>query len=189
MLWLAFGLNPQSKEKAVNRAQKAEIISDLKARAQGASIAIVTDFQGLKVEELTELRVELRKAGVQYQVVKNTLARIAMEGGPHEVLKDHLKANCAVAFGYEDPVAAAKTISEFAKKNKKFSFRFASLEGKFLDAEGVKELAKLPGKPELLARLLGTMNAVPTNFVCLFANLQRKFLYALTAIKEQKEAA
>ncbi len=173
----------------MNRAQKAEVISDLKAKADSASIAIVTDFKGLKVEDMTELRVQLRAAGVKYQVVKNTLAGLAFENGPHEVLKDHLKENCAVAFGYEDPVAAAKTISEYAKKNKKFDFRFASLEGKFLDTDAVKELAKLPSKPELLAKLLGTMNAVPTNFVCLFANLQRKFLYALTAIKEQKDAA
>lgn len=173
----------------MNRAQKADIISDLKAKADSASIAIVTDFQGLKVEDMTELRVQLRDAGVKYQVVKNTLARLAFDNGPHEVLKDHLKANCAVAFGYEDPVAAAKSLSEYAKKNKKFEFRFASLEGKYLDANSIKELAKLPSKPEMLAKLLGTMNAVPTSFVCLFANLQRKFLYALTAIKEQKDAA
>ena len=173
----------------MNRTEKAEVISALKSRADSASIAIVTDFKGLKVEEMTELRAMLREAGVDYQVVKNTLARIALDGGPHEVLKDDLKENCAVAFGYEDPVAAAKALSEYGKKNKKFMVRFGSLEGKMLDEAAMKELSKLPGKPELLAKLLGTMNAVPTNFVCLFANLERKLLYALTAIKDQKEAA
>ncbi|WP_461211365.1 50S ribosomal protein L10 [Desulfocurvus sp. DL9XJH121] len=173
----------------MNRTEKAEVVSALKSKADSASIAIVTDFKGLKVEDMTDLRCMLREAGVDYQVVKNTLARIALDGGPHEVLKDDLKANCAVAFGYEDPVAAAKVLSEYGKKNKKFQVRFGSLEGKFLDEAAMKELSKLPSKPELLAKLLGTMNAVPTNFVCLFANLERKFLYALTAIKEQKEAA
>lgn len=173
----------------MNRTEKADIISALKSKADSASIAIVTDFKGLTVEEMTELRVMLREAGVDYQVVKNTLARIALDGGPHEALKNDLKENCAVAFGYEDPVAAAKALSEFGKKNKKFTVRFGSLEGKMLDEAAVKELSKLPSKPELLAKLLGTMNAVPTNFVCLFANLERKLLYALTAIKDQKEAA
>lgn len=173
----------------MNRTEKAEVISALKSRADGASIAIVTDFKGLTVEDMTDLRRQLREAGVDYQVVKNTLARIALDGGTHEVLKDGIKENCAVAFGYDDPVAAAKVLSEYGKKNKKFQIRFGSLEGNFMDENAMKELSKLPSKPELLAKLLGTMNAVPTNFVCLFANLERKFLYALTAIKEQKEAA
>lgn len=173
----------------MNRTQKAEVVSTLQSKADGASIAIVTDFKGLTVEEMTELRKQLREAGVDYQVVKNTLARIAFEGGTHEVLKDGIKENCAVAFGYDDPVAAAKVLSEYGKKNKKFNIRFGSLEGKFLDENAMKDLSKLPSKPELLAKLLGTMNAVPTNFVCLFANLERKLLYALSAIKEQKEAA
>lgn len=173
----------------MNRAQKAEVVSNLKAKADSASIAVVTDFKGLTAEEITELRAKLREAGVDYQVVKNTLARLALDGSSHEGLKDRLKDNCAVAFGYEDPVAAAKVLSEYGKENKKFAIRFGSLEGKFLEEAGLKELAKLPSKPELLAKLLGTMNAVPTNFVSLFANLERKFLYALSAIKEQKESA
>ncbi|NJB69531.1 large subunit ribosomal protein L10 [Desulfobaculum xiamenense] len=173
----------------MNRAEKAELISQLKAKAEDASIAIVTDFKGLKVEEMTDLRIKLRAVGVNYAVVKNTLARIALDGGPHALLKDSLKENCAVAFGYDDPVAAAKVLSEYAKSNKKFAIKFGSLEGKALSEEAIESLSKLPSKPELLGKLLGTMNAVPTNFVCLFANLQRKFLYALSAIKEQKEGA
>lgn len=173
----------------MNRTQKEKVVAGLNKKAADARIAIVTDFRGLKVDEMTELRAKLRDAGVEYQVVKNTLARLAFDGTNHEILKDELKDCCAVAFGYEDPVAAAKVISEYAKGNKKFSFRYASLMGSYLDENSIKELAKLPGREELLAKMLGTMNAVPTNFVCLFANLQRKFLYALTAIKDQKEQA
>lgn len=171
----------------MNRTEKAQIIEQLKEKADRASIAIVTDFKGLKVEEMTDLRVKLRQSGVDYAVVKNTLARIAISGGRHDVLKDHLKENCAIAFGYDDPVATAKVLVDYGKANKKFALRFGSLEGKYLTGDGVGDLSKLPGRPELLARTLGTMNAVPTNFVSLFANVIRGFLYALNGIKDKKE--
>ena len=173
----------------MQRAQKSEIIEKLRAKADRAGIAVVTDFRGMTVEELTDLRVKLRAVGIDYQVVKNTLARLAVKGGVHDALKDHLKENNAVAFGYDDPVVAAKVLVEYAKTSKKFAVKLASLSGKVIDADGITELSKLPSKPELLARTLGTMNAVPTNFVSLFANVIRGMLYALTAIKEKKEAA
>jgi len=171
----------------VNRTQKGEVVEKLRSKASSASIAIVTDFKGLKVEEVTPLRGKLRESGVDYHVVKNTLARIALDGTPHEVLKDSLKDCCAIAFSAGDPVSAAKIIVEFEKETKNFSTRFASLEGKFLSSAQIDELAKLPGKEILLAKALGTMNAVPTNFVGLFANILRNFLNALNAIKDQKE--
>lgn len=171
----------------MNRAEKANVIEALKVHADKAPLAFVTDLKGMKVEEMTALRVKLRETNAHYQVVKNTLARIALDGGPHEVLKEHLKENCAIAFSDDDAVAMAKALVEYAKTNKKFVMRFGSLEGSYLDAKALDDLAKLPGRPELLAKLLGTMNAVPTNFACLFANLLRSFLYALTAIKEDKE--
>lgn len=173
----------------MDRAEKAAIIEKLKATADSATIAMVTDFKGLKVEEMTDLRVKLRAASVQYQVCKNTLARIAFTGSRHDVLKDRFKESSGVAFSSGDPVAAAKSLVDFAKTSKKFAIKFGSLEGKFLDEQGLKELSRLPGRPELLARALGTMNAVPTNFVGLFANILRTFLYACNAIKDKKEAA
>ena len=173
----------------MNRAEKAKIIEDLRSKAQKASIAVITDFKGLKVEEMTELRVKLREEKVDYQVVKNTLARIAFGETQHETLKDQFQECCAVAFGYDDPVVAAKILVQFAKKSKKFKTKCASLEGKFLEPDALKELSELPSKEQLLAKALGTMNAVPTNFVSLFANLLRNLLYALNAIKEQKEEA
>jgi large subunit ribosomal protein L10 len=173
----------------VNRADKARIIEGLKQKAGKASIAVVSDFKGIKVEELTPLRVQLRESGCDYQVVKNTLASLAVADGPHDILKDEFKENCAVAFGYDDPVAAAKVLVEFTKKNKKFAVKFGSLEGKYLDEAGIKALSELPSKEQLLGMTLGTMNAVPQNFVCLFANVIRGTLNALNAIKEQKEQA
>lgn len=171
----------------MNRAEKAKIIDDLQQKAERASIALVTDFKGLKVEEMNELRVKLRENNVDYKVVKNTLGRIALQDSSHEVIKDELKQCCALAFGYDDPVVAAKMLVDFAKKSKKFTVRFGSLQGKYLSAEDITELSKLPGREELIAKMLGTFNAVPTNFVGLFANLLRNFLYALNGIKEQKE--
>lgn len=171
------------------REQKAEIIEKLKDRAGRASIAVVTDFKGLTVEEVTNLRVKLRASGVDYQVVKNTLARIALTDGPHDTIKERFKEQCAIAFGYEDPVAAAKALVDYAKANKKFVIRFASLQGKVIDEEGLKALSTLPSKPQLLAQVLGTMNAVPTNFVSVLANVMRSMLNVLTALKDKKEAA
>ena len=173
----------------MQRAQKNEIIEKLRARADRAGIVVVTDFRGMTVEELTDLRGKLRAVGVEYQVVKNTLARLAVKDGVHDALKDHLIENNGIAFGYEDPVVAAKVLVDYAKTSKKFSVKLACLSGKIIDAAGVADLSKLPSKPELLAMTLGTMNAVPTNFVGLFANIIRGALYALTAIKEKKEAA
>ncbi|AMK12277.1 50S ribosomal protein L10 [Pseudodesulfovibrio indicus] len=173
----------------MNRQEKAQIIEQLHEKASRASIAVVTDFKGLTVEEMTVLRSKCFEIGVDYQVVKNTLARLALNDTSHGELSEHLKENCAIALGYEDPVALAKALADYAKTNKKFALRYGTLEGQFLDSDAVKELAKMPSKPELLSSLLGTMQAVPRNFVCLFANIERKFLYALTAIKEQKEAA
>ncbi|MFP4128481.1 MAG: 50S ribosomal protein L10 [Desulfonatronovibrio sp.] len=173
----------------MNREEKAEIIQDLREKAGRATIAIVTDFKGMSVEEMTVLRSNLRQQNVDYQVVKNTLARIALEDSQHEVIRDKFKDCCAVAFGFDDPVAAAKVLVDFEKKSKIFKSRFASLEGKYLEGESLKALSELPGREELLARTLGTMNAVPTNFVCLFANLIRGVLNVLNAVKEQKEQA
>nr|WP_321256226.1 50S ribosomal protein L10 [uncultured Pseudodesulfovibrio sp.] len=173
----------------MKRQEKAQIIEQLHEKASRASIAVVTDFKGLSVEEMTILRAKCFEVGVDYQVVKNTLARLALKDTEHGELSEHMKENCAVALGYDDPVALAKALADFGKENKKFSMRFGTLEGQFLDSDGVKELSKMPSKPELLSSVLGTMQAVPRNFVCLFANIERKFLYALTAIKDQKEAA
>lgn len=173
----------------MNKSEKAVIIDRVRERADAASFAALTDFKGMPVEELTGLRVKLREAGGEYHVVKNTLARIALTGGKHDAIKDKFKENCAIALAFDDPVAIAKALSDFARTSKLFSLRCASLDGKEMSAEQIDALAKLPGREQLLGQLLGTMNAVPTNFVSLFANVIRGLLYALKAIEEKKQAA
>ena len=173
----------------MNRSQKSAIIEQLKAQAEAASFTVVTDFKGLSVEELTRLRVAIRESGNEYHVVKNTLARIAFSGSAHESIKDLFKENCGLALGAGDPVALAKVVSTFAKGSKKLVIKHGCLDGKPLTGKDVETLATMPSKPELIARALGTMNAVPTNFVCLFANIIRGLLYALKAIEAKKAAA
>ena len=170
----------------MNRSEKAALIAQIKAKADAASFVVVTDFKGMTVEELTRLRAKLYECGGEYLVVKNTLARIALTDGMHDSVKDMFKENCGIALTSQDPVAVAKAVSEFASKL--FTVRHASLEGKMLSAAQVDALAKLPGKQELLGQVLGTMNAVPTNFVSLFANMVRPLMYALKAIEEKKAA-
>ncbi|MGM0425076.1 MAG: 50S ribosomal protein L10 [Thermodesulfobacteriota bacterium] len=170
----------------MNRAEKAEVIQKLQQEVNSASIALVTDFRGLKVEEMEDLRGRLKDNNVSFQVVKNTLVKLALQDSPHDVIKDDFKDCCALALGYDDPVVAAKVLAEFAKVNKKFELRFGSYEGQKLSADDIINLSRLPGREELLAQLLRTCNAVPTNFVGLFANLLRNLLYALQGIHDQK---
>ncbi len=174
-------------EMPKTRAEKAEIIEKLHERAKGATIAIVTNFKGMNVESMQNLRKKVKEQNIHFQVVKNTLARIALKDTPHEILRDHFKDCCAIAFGYDDPVVAAKVLVEYTKTEKNFEVRFGSYEGQFLDASKIEALSKLPGKNELLAQLLGLLNAPATNLVCLLSNLLRGLLYALNGIKEKKE--
>ncbi|GAB6888598.1 50S ribosomal protein L10 [Desulfothermus okinawensis JCM 13304] len=169
------------------RQEKAELIQRIKERVTKANIILVTDFKGLTVEEMETLRGMLREKGVEFQVVKNTLAKIALKGSEFEILGDQLKENCAFAFGYDDPVVAAKVLGEYKKKKKDFKIKFGAFEGQLLDEAKIEQLSKLASKEELLSQMLCTLNAVPTNFVCLFANLIRGLLYALQGIKDQKE--
>ncbi len=189
-LWLGFPSgNPKREENHVNRSEKSTLIEEIRAEAVSASIAVVTDFKGMSVEELTRLRGKLREAGGKYLVVKNTLARIAFTDSAHDSIKDKFKENCAVALGFDDPVSVAKAVSEFAKTSKIFAVRHGSLQGKALSASQVEDLARLPSREVLLAQVLGTMNAVPTGFVSLLANIPRGLLNVLKALEEKKASA
>lgn len=173
----------------MQKSEKAVIIEGMKEIAGKSSIAVMTEFKGMTVEESTNLRVDLRKVGAEYHVIKNTLGRIAFENGKHDAVKGDFHDNTGVALGFDDPVAVAKTLSKFVKTSKTLTLKSASLEGKYLTVDQIEALAKLPGREQLLAQLLATMNAVPTNFVSLFGNMLRKLLYALKAIEEKKGSA
>jgi len=168
---------------------KQQITEDLHDRFARSAIIVVTDYNGLDVASINDLRRKLREANIEYQVVKNTLLVRAAEDTEAALIKDYFKGPSAVAISYEDPVAPAKVLTQFAKDNNKLEIKVGVLNGKVLDAQSIKALASLPSREVLLAQLLSTLNAVPTSFVRVLAEVPRSLLNVLTAIKDQKEAA
>ena len=168
---------------------KQQITEDLHDRFAKSAIIVLTDYKGLDVTSINELRRKLRESDIEYQVVKNTLLVRAAENTDIALIKDHFKGPSAVAISYDDPVAPAKVLTQFAKDNKKLEIKVGVLNGKVLDLQAIKALATLPSKEVMLAQLLSTINAVPTSFVRVLAEVPRSLLNVLTAIKDQKEAA
>jgi large subunit ribosomal protein L10 len=171
----------------LNRDQKTEIINALNETFSKAKFAVVADYRGLKVTELEKLRKNLRENDAQVQVAKNTLLRIAVKGTAYENLGEFFSGTTAVAVGFNEPVGPSKVLTAFAAEFNAFSIRTAVLDGTLLSADDVIALSKLPSREELLAKLLGTMNAVPTGFVRVLSAVPQKLLYAFTAIKDQKD--
>jgi len=141
----------------VEKSEKEVMIKELNEKFARARTAIVAEFSKLNVETVTRLRKKFRDSGVDYKVLKNTLARRAAKGTPVEVVSDDFKGPVAIAIGYDDVVAPAKILHEFIKDLETLKIRSAVVEGKRTDAAGVAALAKLPGLPELRARILGML--------------------------------
>jgi len=166
---------------------KQQITEDLHDRFAKSAIIVLTDYKGLDVTSINDLRRKLRESDIEYQVVKNTLLVRAAEDTDVALIKDHFKGPSAVAISYDDPVAPAKVLTQFAKDNNKLEIKVGVLNGKVLDLQAIKALATLPSKEVMLAQLLSTINAVPTSFVRVLAEVPRSMLNVLTAIKDQKE--
>ncbi len=173
----------------LNISQKKEVVERLSKQLSDAEITILIDYKGLDVLKMTELRAKLRDAGVQIEVVKNTLLSRASEGCDSALMKDLYKGPNAVVISAEDPVAPAKILVDFAKDNDKLEIKAGAFSGKLLSVEEITQLAKMPSKEELLTKLVCTLNAVPTSFVTVLSGVPRAFVNVLSAIKDQKEAA
>ena len=173
----------------MNREQKEAVVADVSERLARARAVVLTDFRGLKVEQMTELRHQLTAKGLDYMVVKNTLLRLAASGTPTEALLEGLEGPNGMAVGYDDPVDLAKVLTEFAKDNPKFEVKKGLLEGQVIDTAQVEALSKLPSREVLLAQLMGTMNAVPQGLVTVMAGIVRSLLNVLKAIEDQKAEA
>lgn len=173
----------------MDRARKEQVVAELREKLQNASAAILTDFKGLTVAEMTSLRDNLSAEKIDYQVVKNTLMRIAARDTGAEVLQPLVKGTCAVAIGYGDPSVPAKIIKKFNKTNEKLRIKAGSLGQRLLNADQVFALAELPPREELLAKLLGTLNAVPTSLVTVLSGVPRAFVGVLAAIQRKREEA
>lgn len=173
-------------EKAIKA--KELIVNDLITKLQKAQSIVLYDYIGLTVAEVSDLRNQFRKAGVEYKVIKNTIIKRAADKMEIKGLDPHLNGPTAIAFSYNDPVAPAKILSDFIKQVKKTDIKSGILMGKVITADGVKQLAALPSKEELLARMLGSLNAPATGFVMVLSGVLRKLVYAINAIKESKQA-
>jgi len=173
----------------LTKEQKAQVVAELKAKFEKTKGMVMTDYKGMTVAEITEFRDQLRAGGIDYKVVKNTLARIASEGTPMEAAKDQFKGPIGVAMGFEDAAVVAKTVLDFSKKNKKPKVMGGIIEGNLYDEEALKTIASLPSRDVLLGMLAGTMNAPASKLVRLMNATVVQFAYALSALKDKKAAA
>lgn len=155
---------------------KSQIVTEIADKFKGSISAVVVDYRGLTVAQVTELRKQLREAGVEFKVYKNTLTRRAVEIAELTDLNDSLTGPNAIAFSANDAVAPAKIINDFAKKNDKLEIKAGVIEGQVVDAEGVKAIAELPSREGLLSMLLSVLQAPIRNFAL-----------ATKAVADQKE--
>jgi large subunit ribosomal protein L10 len=172
--------------------KKQAVVAEIKSWLADAKSVVVTSYKGLTVATDTQMRRELREAGVQYKVVKNTMLRLAAKELGIEDLDSHLEGTTAIAFSTTDAVAPAKILVDFMKKNKLedpgiLIIKAGILDKKVLSTAEVKALASLPSKEELIAKLLGSMNAPLSNTVGLLSAIIRNAIGVIDALREKKE--
>lgn len=170
----------------LTKQQKKELVKELTQKANDAKSIIFVDYKGLKVKDIDEIKKSLREAKVEYLVARKTLLEIALKETGVTMDVRGMDGQVAAAFSYEDEVVASKTLDKFAKTNENLKFFGGVLEGKVMSATEVKALAKLPSKPELLGKLVGTLNAPVSGFVNVLAGNMRGLVQVLNAVKEQK---
>jgi len=170
------------------RPEKVEQVEALAEIFTNARSVVLNDFTGLDVAKISELRRLCREAGIEYRVVKNTLAKRSLKGTPAEALDEHFEGPTALAIGREDENTSAKVLADFAKEHEAPKFKAAVVEGNVIDATGVLALAKLPSKDELLSKLLGSMKSPGNNLVSVLQGPLRSFMYVMNAIMDKKTA-
>lgn len=173
----------KSRQRQINE----KIVAEIKEKFEESTAVVLTDYRGLNVAQVTELRAKLREADVEYKVLKNTLTKLAAHQVGLEALDEYLTGPTAIAFS-KDPVAPAKILSEFAKENKALEIKAGVLEGKVISLEEVKDLAALPSREELLAKVVGGMQAPLYGLAAVLNGCLRNLVYVLDAVRQQKEA-
>ena len=165
----------------MNRQEKEAVVAELRDKLVKCKAAILTDYRGLKVTEITELRQKLQEAGVEYRVVKNTLTRLAAKDTVASALMDHLAGPCALAFSYDDEVSPARLLLDFAKTNDKLEVKAGVLAGRLLLQEDLKKVITLPSKEALQAQLLGAMVSLPASLLGVMSGVPRGLINVLAA--------
>lgn len=173
---------------SLNLEEKKEVVAELSARLVNAQTVILAEFRGLPVEKITLLRVQARTQGVYLRVLKNTLARRAVQGTPFAKLADQMVGPLAYGIS-DDPVAAAKVLHAFAKGNDKLVIKGGAMPNLVMSAKEVGNLAMLPSRDQLIAQLLGTMQAPIAKFVQTLNAVPGTFVRTLAAVRDQKEKA
>ena len=153
---------------------KQQVVAEIAELFNGAKGAVVVDYRGLTVEQDTQLRKQLREAGVTYKVYKNTMIRFAAKGTAFEALEPNLEGPTALAVSKEDATAPARILAEFAKKADKLEIKGGVVEGNAYDAAGIMEIAKIPGREALISRLLGSMQSPITNMARVLNQIAEK---------------
>ena len=168
--------------------QKKQAVAALTESLKAAHTGVIVNYKGITVAQDTKLRKELREAGDEYMVVKNTLLRLALKDAGIDGLDHVLEGTTALAISKEDYVSSAKILAKFAETNKKFELKAGFVDGGAIDADGVKELAALPSKEVLVAQVLGGLNAPITGFVTVLNGTMKGLVVALNAIAEKQAA-
>ncbi len=174
---------------SLNLEQKKAVVAEVKEVASGALSAIAAEYSGLTVGDMTALRAEAREKGVTVRVVRNTLARRALEGTRFECMREGLVGPLMLAFSQEDPGSAARLIGGFAKQNEKLVVKLVSVDGKLLDPGELKRLADLPTKEQAISMLMSVIKAPVEKLVRTLAEPQAKLVRTIAAIRDQRQAA
>ena len=173
---------------SLNLEEKKAVVAEISEQVSKAQSIILAEYRGLEVGDMTQLRAQARKSGVYLRVLKNTLVRRAVDGTPFSELANAMVG--PLVFGISaDPVAAAKVLSDFAKTNEKFVIKAGGMPNQVMDAKGIQVLATMPSREELLAKLLGTMQAPIAKLVRTLNEVPTGFVRSLAAVRDQKQAA
>ena len=172
--------------KELNKEQKSHVVSELHGKFEKAKGIVFTDYRGLNVEEITDLRNRLRSAALEYKVVKNTLAKRAAEGTPLNNAADIFSGPIGLAIGYDDPVLLVKKVLEFSKGNDKLEIKGGVIEGGLCNTEQIRTISELPPREVQLSMIVGAMQSPLTKFAGLLNSTLSQFIYALEALKNNK---